>query len=204
MYTVYRNSGLTDVAGTITTDAEGYGKLEDLEPGELLGDARPSRHRGMRSTLTVYKTEVVSDETTRVNGDHVSDIPQSDPVGMLLGKVDATTNASRPQGSASARRQRSSRCATTREAFRSAQAAEASGAPARTWVFETDSDGFAYLADEYKYSGDALFHQTNGDASIPLGTVLIQETRAPLGLQPRRRARKPAQGVLREHHHGRR
>lgn len=33
MYTVYRNSGLTDVAGTITTDAEGYGKLEDLEPG---------------------------------------------------------------------------------------------------------------------------------------------------------------------------
>ena len=33
-YTVYRNSGLTDVAGVITTDEDGYGKLEDLEPGD--------------------------------------------------------------------------------------------------------------------------------------------------------------------------
>lgn len=179
VYTVYRNSGLTDVAGTITTDSEGYGKLEDLEPGSYW--VRETKQApGHALDPAVYKTKVISDETTRVNGDHVSDIPQSDPVGMLLGKVDATINASRPQGSASLE----GALFTVRYyagSFSSAQAAEASGAPARTWVFETDSDGFAYLADEYKYSGDALFHQTNGDATIPLGTVLIQETRAPLG-----------------------
>lgn len=179
VYTVYRNSGLTEVAGTITTDAQGYGKLEDLEPGSYW--VRETKQApGHALDPAVYKTEVVSDETTRVNGDHVSDIPQSDPVGMLLGKVDATTNASRPQGSASLE----GALFTVRYyagSFDTAQAAEASGAPARTWIFETDVDGFAYLADEYKYSGDALFHQTNGDATIPLGTVLIQETRAPLG-----------------------
>lgn len=179
VYTVYRNSGLTDDAGTITTDAQGYGKLEDLEPGSYW--MRETKQApGHALDPAVYKTEVVSDETTRVNGDHVSDIPQSDPVGMLLGKVDATTNASRPQGSASLE----GALFTVRYyagSFDTAQAAEASGAPARTWVFETDSDGFAYLADEYKHSGDALFHQTNGDATIPLGTVLIQETHAPLG-----------------------
>lgn len=179
VYTVYRNSGLTDVAGTITTDAEGYGKLEDLEPGSYW--VRETKQApGHALDPAVYKTEVVSDETTRVNGDHVSDIPQSDPVGMLLGKVDATTNASSPQGSASLE----GALFTVRYfagSYASVQAAEASGAPTRTWVFKTDSDGFAYLADEYKYSGDALFHQTNGDATIPLGTVLIHETRAPLG-----------------------
>ena len=179
VYTVYRNSGLTDVAGTITTDSEGYGKLEELEPGSYWV-CETKQAPGHALDPAVYKTEVVSDETTRVNGDHVSDIPQSDPVGMLLGKIDATTNASRPQGSASLE----GALFTVRYyagSYANAQEAEASGEPARTWVFKTDADGFAYLADEYKYSGDALYHQTNGDTTIPLGTVLIQETRAPLG-----------------------
>lgn len=34
VYTVYRNSGLTDVAGSITTDGDGWGILEELEPGD--------------------------------------------------------------------------------------------------------------------------------------------------------------------------
>lgn len=34
VYTVYRNSGLTDAAGSITTDKDGWGVLEELEPGD--------------------------------------------------------------------------------------------------------------------------------------------------------------------------
>lgn len=178
-YTVYRNSGLTDAAGVITTDEDGYGKLEDLEPGDYwVKETKPSP--GHALDPDAYKTTVYSDETTRVNGKTVSDIPQSDPVGMLVGKVDASTGEPVAQGDASL----AGALFTTRfyaGDYTSVQAAEASGAPARTWIFETDGDGFAYLAEEYKYSGDPLFHQTNGDASIPLGTILIQETRAPQG-----------------------
>lgn len=89
-YTVYRNSGLTDVAGTITTDGEGYGKLEDLDPGDYWVK-ETKQALGHALDPTVYKTTVVSDETTRVNGETVSDIAQSDPVGMLLGKIDSQT-----------------------------------------------------------------------------------------------------------------
>lgn len=178
-YTVYRNSGCTDAAGVITTDDEGYGKLEDLEPGDYWVK-ETKQAPGHALDPETYKTTVISDETTRVNGKSVADIPQSDPVGMLVGKVDASTGEPVAQGDATL----AGALFTVRffaGDYISAQAAEASGAPARTWVFETDGDGFAYLAEEYKYSGDPLFHQTNGDASIPLGTILVQETRAPQG-----------------------
>ena len=179
VYTVYRDPGLTDIAGSITTDGDGWGILEELEPGDYwVKETRQAP--GHAIDPTVYPTKVESGETTRVNGKSVSDIPQSDPVGMLVGKVDAGTGESRPQGDASLA---GALFAVRYYAgdYADAAAAEASGAPARTWVFETDGDGFAYLADEYKHSGDALYRQTNGDASIPLGTVLIQETRAPQG-----------------------
>lgn len=179
VYTVYRNSGLTDVAGSITTDRDGYGILEELEPGSYWVK-ETKQAPGHALDPSVYPVKVKSDETTRVNGQSVSDIPQSDPVGMLVGKVDADTDESRPQGDATL----AGALFTVRYYagdYADAAAAETSGAPARTWVFETDEDGFAYLADEYKHSGDPLYYQTNGDASIPLGTVLIQETRAPQG-----------------------
>lgn len=179
VYTVYRDSGLTDKAGTITTDKDGHGKLEELEPGNYwVKETKPAP--GHSLDPKTYKTTVKSDETTRVNGKTVSDIPQSDPVGMLVGKVDADTGESEPEGDATL----AGAFFTVRYYagdYKDTASAEASGAPARTWVFETDADGFAYLSDEYKHSGDALYRQTNGDASIPLGTVLIQETRAPLG-----------------------
>ena len=179
VYTVYSNSGLTKEVGSITTDKDGYGKLEDLELGDYwVKETKPAP--GHSLDPETYPVKVVSDETTRVNGDTVSDIPQSDPVGMLVGKVDTSTGDPSPQGDATL----AGALFTVRfypGDHLTAAGAEASGAPLRTWVFETDSDGFAYLAEEYKYSGDPLFHQTNGDASIPLGTILIQETRAPKG-----------------------
>lgn len=179
VYTAYRNSSLTDVAGSITTDKDGWGILEELEPGSYWVK-ETKQAPGHALDPTVYPVEVKSDETTRVNGREVSDIPQSDPVGMLLGKVDASTEQSRAQGDATL----AGALFTVRYYagdYADAASAEASGEPARTWVFETDGDGFAYLADEYKHSGDPLYRQTNGDASIPLGTILIQETRAPQG-----------------------
>ena len=178
-YTVYKNKGLTDKAGVIKTDDDGYGKLGELEEGDYWV-METKQAPGHALDPTVYKAHVTPNETTRVNGRVVSDIAQSDPVGMLVGKVDAQTGESEAQGDATLE----SALFTVRYYagdYASAAAAEASGKPMRTWVFETDSDGFAYYADEYKHSGDALYYQTNGDASIPLGTILIQETRAPRG-----------------------
>ena len=58
----------------------------------------------------------------------------------------------------------------------------------RTWVTktiaETDSDGTIHyvtkLADAYKVSGDSFYMQ-DGKAVLPLGTLTVEETKAPNG-----------------------
>ena len=48
-------------------------------------------------------------------------------------------------------------------------------------MFATDADGFADYADAYKVAGPDLYHMSNGDPTLPLGTAVIQETKAPAG-----------------------
>ena len=58
----------------------------------------------------------------------------------------------------------------------------------RTWVTktiaETDSDGTTHyitkLADTYKVSSDSFYMQ-DGKAVLPLGTLTVEETKAPNG-----------------------
>ena len=58
----------------------------------------------------------------------------------------------------------------------------------RTWVTktiaETDNDGTTHyitkLADAYKVSGDSFYMQ-DGKAVLPLGTLTVEETKAPNG-----------------------
>ncbi len=57
----------------------------------------------------------------------------------------------------------------------------------RTWVFKTDAKGktgFGRAQDDpktYFVSGDEFYTDTNGHYTLPLGTVSIQETKAPTG-----------------------
>lgn len=180
VYTVYSDEACTAEAGSMTTDEAGYGKLEHVTSGTYwVKETQASP--GYALDPASYKVDVSAGNTVPVNGEAgVTEIPQSDPVGMLVGKADATTSASKPEGAASL----SGAQFTVRYYdgyYGSAETAEASGEATRTWVFKTDADGFAYYSDEYKASGDALYRQSNGDASIPLGTVVIEETKAPQG-----------------------
>ena len=180
VYGVYTDSACKNLKKTLTTDKNGYAKADELEPATYYVQERePSE--GMDLDDTIYTVTVKSDETTPVNGGIVYDTPHSDPVGMLVGKVNATTNANKPEGAA-----KLVNAEFTVEYFdgfySSADAARASGNASNTWVFATDEDGFAYYADEYKVSGGDLYHQQNGTtACLPLGTALITETKAPEG-----------------------
>ena len=51
----------------------------------------------------------------------------------------------------------------------------------RTWVLRTDAEGKAALKDSQKVSGDEFYKNSKGDNVLPLGTVTIQETKAPEG-----------------------
>ena len=56
----------------------------------------------------------------------------------------------------------------------------ATGNPTRTWTLVTDSKGAARLDKDHLKSG-TMFTDNDGDAYLPLGTVVIKESKAPTG-----------------------
>lgn len=60
-------------------------------------------------------------------------------------------------------------------------AAEVSGAATRTWVLKTNENGFCELYSRFLVSGDDFYYTSSGVPTLPIGTVLIQETKAPEG-----------------------
>lgn len=107
------------------------------------------------------------------------DYPQSDPVGILLGKVDKETNKNKPQGSASL--EGAEFTVKYYKGLYDSDPAKSGQTPARTWVLKTDSDGYCLLNDKSKVSGDEFYFNGNGDPTLPVGTVTVQETKAPTG-----------------------
>ena len=106
------------------------------------------------------------------------DYPQADPVGILLGKVDKETNKNKPQGSASL--EGAEFTVKYYKGLYDEDPATKKQTPARTWVLKTDKDGFTYLDSDYKVSGDD-FYMFGNIATIPVGTITIQESKAPTG-----------------------
>ena len=107
------------------------------------------------------------------------DYPQSDPVRILLGKVDKETNKNKPQGSASL-----AGAEFTVKYYKGLydeDPATQGQTPARTWVLKTNENGFATLSSKYKVSGDDFYYASTGDPTLPVGTLTIQETKAPTG-----------------------
>ena len=107
------------------------------------------------------------------------DYPQSDPVSVVLGKVDKETNKNKPQGSASL-----ANAEFTVKYYKGlydVDPATKDQTPARTWVLKTNENGFCGLRASDKVSGDDFFYDSNKNTTLPIGTLTIQETKAPTG-----------------------
>lgn len=107
------------------------------------------------------------------------DYPQSDPINILLGKVDSETNKDKPQGSASL-----AGAEFTVKYFKGLydeDPATKGQTPARSWVLKTNENGVTSLNDKLKVSGDDFYYASNGNPTLPVGTITIQETKAPTG-----------------------
>ncbi|RHB03680.1 SpaA isopeptide-forming pilin-related protein [Holdemanella biformis] len=107
------------------------------------------------------------------------DYPQSDPVRILLGKVDSETNKDKPQESASL--EGAEFTVKYYKGLYDEDPATKGQTPARSWVLKTNENGFATLSGKYKVSGDDFYYASTGDPTLPVGTITIQETKAPTG-----------------------
>lgn len=100
--------------------------------------------------------------------------PNFDPTRLRIQKVDSETGQAVPQGNAS--------LAGAEFTMKYYSGTSATGNPARTWTLVTDSDGYACLGTKYLKSGSSpLFTNKSGSPILPLGTVVIKESKAPTG-----------------------
>ena len=172
-YGVYYGNTLI---GTITTDANGAGKLENVLVGNYT-IKEISSSRGYAIEVSGHNVSVKVDQVTDVS---VKEIPQSNPMDILLEKLDSETGKADPQGAASLK---GAEFQVDFYAESSAPRAVKSQAAAdKTWVFRTDGEGRIKFTKDYLVSGDEFYYQSDGKTiCMPLGKVVITEIKAPEG-----------------------
>ncbi len=193
-YGIFTDSKCTNRIGTIVTDENGRGIMNNGNGGTVpVGtyyakeDVAPPGYA--LNTTPIKFTD--SGENTQKGTDIFTathlETPQNDPVAILLNKVDENGE---PLENAEFTISYYKGFYDTKAEI---EEAVENGVESRSWVFRTDEDGYASLSDEkdsdgnYKYfvSGDEFYYQENeaGEKVIvfPLGTVVIQETKAPEG-----------------------
>lgn len=136
--------------------------------------------KGYALNNSVVSVVVKANESSWIgsNGEF-KDYPQSDPVSVVLGKVDKETNKNKPQGSASL-----AGAEFTVKYYKGlydSDPAKSGQVPARSWVLKTDKNGHCVLNKEYKISGDDFYYNNTDYPTLPVGTITIQETKAPSG-----------------------
>lgn len=97
--------------------------------------------------------------------------PVFDPTKLQIAKTDSETGKAIAQGAAS--------LIDAEFTFKYYSGNSATGTPAKTWILKTDKNGKAILDKSHLVSGSPYVDK--GDYYLPLGTVTIQETKAPTG-----------------------
>lgn len=178
-YGVYSDSGCTQQVGTLTCNASGDSNVIDIAPGTYyVKETKAGKSYALDEGI--HKVNVSGGQTATVN---VTDAPQNDPADMLVAKVDAETGKASPLGAGML-----AGAEFTVKYYDGFYTQENLPEKAtRTWVLKTDENGRTSLArvtldkDKYFVSGDSFYTSTNGNITLPIGTVTIQETKAPSG-----------------------
>lgn len=166
---------------TLTTEENGWSNTVELDEGTYyLKETKNPKGYALNSE--VKKVSVKANETTQYGtNNELKDYPQSDPVSVVLGKVDKETNKNKPQGSASLAGAEFTVKYYKGDYAEDVDPATQGATPERTWVLKTDEEGVTYLQDNHKVSGDEFYKNSSGYTALPIGTITIQETKAPTG-----------------------
>ena len=175
IYGVYKEQACITKVADLTTDAQGNSNTVEVDAGTYYVKETKAP-KGFVLDKQVHPVTVTAGKTAVLK---VKDLPQLDPVGVLLGKIDKETNQNKPQGSASL--EGAEFTVKYYQTLSDSDPGQAGQSPERTWVFRTDKDGFCNYSQQYLVSGDELYLSPTKNPALPLGTVTIQETKAPEG-----------------------
>lgn len=186
-YGVYRDGGdYVNPDAVITTDANGYGKAENLPVGEYwIKELVPPKGYALNPD---WSESTVSVPGGQMGVYHAKDKAIHEPISVIVEKTDAD------QGEQPSEEQLKKLEGARFEvkyyavdpAVYDSDPADRGIAPARTWVLETKYDKtyhqvLAKLEEAYLVSGDAFYKTASGESMLPLGIVTIRECKAPNG-----------------------
>lgn len=178
-YGVYSDSGCTQQVGTLTCNASGDSNVIDIAPGTYyVKETKAGKSYALDEGI--HQVNVSGGQTATVS---VTDAPQNDPADMLVAKVDAETGKASPLGAGTL--EGAEFTVKYYDGFYTQENLPEKAT--RTWVLKTDENGRTSLArvtldkDKYFVSGDSFYTRTNGNITLPIGTVTVQETKAPSG-----------------------
>lgn len=171
VYGIYTDAACTKKVGEITTNASGfaaYSKSVYIGTYYAKEITAPKGFALSREVLTFKKTNG-TDSATGLNVYKATALenPKNDPVNIVLRKESKN-------GKALAGAEFTINYYDTLD--------DVTGkTPKAHWVVETDADGYAGLDQAYLVEGSAFYQTGSGNPCIPIGTVMIQETKAPAG-----------------------
>ena len=176
VYGIYSDAGCSAQVTTLTTDAGGNAAAVSLNAGtyyykELTAPA------GYALDSSVQSFTVTDGQNTPLS---VSDTPTNDPVRISINKVDSETG-DKVQGGASLENAEF----TVKYYAGYYNAGNLPTNATRTWVIKTvkrpSGQYVAILNNDCKVSGDDFYTNASGTVCLPLGTISIEETKAPEG-----------------------
>ena len=190
-YGIYTDKACTKKIGSITTNASGYGSYSKYVDASASYYAKETKApKGYELDETVYtfvNSGKKAADGTKIYRFSCTDEPVDDPVGIVLQKKNAITGETTSQGLGGAV---FSIEYYAQEIDKDYNVKPGDTAPAlnsknlkRTWYIQTDEDGYCdlnkkYLADGYNSDE---FYYNNNLITVPIGTVVIREEKAPDG-----------------------
>lgn len=177
VYGIYSGSTKVD---TLTTDKDGYAKSSILPIGNYTVK-EITASKGYDLDETSHNVTIVKDQTVRAES---NEVPGNDPVGIEIVKNDAE-NKGMPQGDATLEGAEFTIKYYDGYYTKNNLPSKAT----RTWVLKTTEVTYstgkkAYvtgLRNSYKVSGDDFYLDNDGNPCLPLGTISVEETKAPKG-----------------------
>ena len=178
IYGVYSDAALTNEVGRITTDANGHGELNGIvvQRNAVLYTKELIAPRGFNLDSQVYRHAFTTNgETYNVQS---TDQPLNDPLRITLNKVSADGNVVANPASLEG-------AEFTIKYYAGQYTTDTlPTTPTRTWILKTvqaaSGNYRAYLDNEHFVSGDP-FYLDGGIPTLPLGTITVEETKAPEG-----------------------
>jgi len=172
------SAALTNEVGRITTDANGHGELNGIvvQRNAVLYTKELIAPRGFNLDSQVYRHAFTTNgETYNVQS---TDQPLNDPLRITLNKVSADGNVVANPASLEG-------AEFTIKYYAGQYTTDTlPTTPTRTWILKTvqaaSGNYRAYLDNEHFVSGDP-FYLDGGIPTLPLGTITVEETKAPEG-----------------------